>query len=341
MLELRSQSDQNLDIAKLKMARGERYKTRLPVLELVDGSRLEVPVMVLRGAKPGPTFYLGAAFHGDEVNGVEIVAKFARELDLRDLIGTIIVVPAQNPLALQVQHRYFLGHFLRSPLDQSPADPWVSFPGNADGNMASLLAHTLFNELMQHADYMVDVHTPTTGGRYAPFAFLPPGSAGSVVEECEALAGAFGADFVLAADDGVYVQDHSPHVVMARRGAVALGLEVGEGGMLDPSVTERGLRGLRNMFRAIGMIEADAEDFGRRLVIGSMTVVRASRGGLLHRCVGLNDDVKRDQIVATITDLFGEVVEEIRAPHDGPVVRIATFPAVSAGERVVQLGVPR
>ena len=58
---------------------------------------------------------------GDEVNGVEIVAKFARSVDLRDLRGTVIVVPAQNPQALQAQHRYAVGHLLRSPLDQNPA----------------------------------------------------------------------------------------------------------------------------------------------------------------------------------------------------------------------------
>lgn len=72
-----------------------------------------------------------------------------------------------------------------------------------------------------------------------------------------------------------------------------------------------------------------------------MTIVRAGRGGLLHRMVELNQEVAKDEIVATITDVFGEVVEKIRAPHAGPVVRIVTFPIVSAGERVVQLGVPR
>jgi predicted deacylase len=332
------ETDERLEISGLKLARGERHKTRLRILELVDGSMLEVPVMVLRGWKPGPVFYLGAAFHGDEVNGVEIVAKFARSIDLRDLRGTIILVPAQNPQALQCQHRYAVSHLLRSPLDQSPADPWVCFPGECDGHIPSQLAHVLFTELMQHANYFVDVHTPTTGGRYAPFAFLPPRAAGAAVSQATQLAQHFGADFILATDHGVYVQDQSPHVVLAKRGTVALGLEVGEGGLLDPEVTKRGLRGLRNMINAIGMLEGDTEDFGTKIVIGSMKAVRATRGGLLHRRVELNDIVKKGEVVATITDLFGEVVEEIVAPQDGPIVRVATFPAVSAGERVVQLG---
>ena len=57
-------------------------ETRLRTLELADGSWVDLPVIVLRGAQPGPVFYLGAAFHGDEVNGVEIATRFAGEIEL-------------------------------------------------------------------------------------------------------------------------------------------------------------------------------------------------------------------------------------------------------------------
>ena len=73
------------------------------------------------------------------------------QLDARSLRGTLLVVPVQNPLAFQVQHRYFVGHMLRSPMDQNPADPWASFPGDPNGNLAALIAHVLFDQLMRHA----------------------------------------------------------------------------------------------------------------------------------------------------------------------------------------------
>jgi predicted deacylase len=342
MTRLRSESDTKLEILDLKLVRGERTRTRLRVHELADGSWMELPVVILRGAKPGPIFYLGAAFHGDEINGTEVVNCFARTLDLRTLRGTIILVPVQNPLAFQIQHRYAFGHFLKSPMDMSPADPWHCFPGDAHGNMASIHAYVVFEKLLKHADYVIDVHTPTTGGRYAPFAFLPPTRLTNANKEAEDLATAFGADFILSTNEGVYVQEPTPHVMMAKRGAIAMGIEVGEGGRLDEETTVRGVQGLENVFRKIGMIEDDNyHKIGRRMVITSMTIVRASRGGLLHRMVELNQEVAEGQLVATVTDVFGEVVEEIHAPHAGPVVRIVTFPIVAAGERAVQLGVPR
>ena len=337
----RTDGDEGFRLDGIELVRGKRSETRLRVLELADATWLELPVIVLRGAKPGPVFYLGAAFHGDEVNGVDIATRFAGEVNLAQLRGTLIVVPAQNPLALQAQHRYFVGHFLKSPLDQSPADPWVSFPGDADGNIAAQIAHTLFDRLMRHARYLIDIHTPTTGGRYAPFAFLPPPDIGAAAEAAEAMAKIFGADFILSTREGLYVSEQSPHVVLARRGATAMGVELGEGGRLERQVSEQGLRGLRNVLRSVGMLPGAVESFGDGHVIRAMHVVRARRGGLVERRVELTDEVREGDVLATVTNIFGEQTEVIRAPISGPIVRIATFPIVSAGERLIQIGVPR
>ena len=120
---------------------------------------------------------------------------------------------------------------------------------------------------------------------------------------------------------------------MAKSGSVALGLEIGEGGRLEQSVTEQGLRGLRNILRAAGLLGSEQENFGRKLVITDMIPVRAHRGGLMHLHVRLNEDVTKGQVVATITNLFGEVVEEITAPFEGPssgLRRFPSFPPASA-----------
>ncbi len=333
--------DSGLRIEGLSLSRGSRERVRIRVAELPEGTWVEYGVMVIRGAKRGPVLYLGAAFHGDEVAGVEIAGRIASEIDPAQLSGTLIVVPVQNPLAFQVQHRFFLGHMLKSPMDQNPADPWASFPGDPNGNLAALLAHSLYAKLMRHCDYFIDIHTPTTGGRYAPFAFLPPARCGDAVARAEELAMAFGADYVLANDKGMYVGDKNPHTILGERGVPAFGVEIGEGGRVEEEEVLRGVRGIYNVLRELRMLPGDVETFGRRIVIRTMDVVRAGRGGILHLAVELNDPVREGQVVARIVNPFGEVVEEIKARGSGPVVRVATLPIVSTGERVVQLGVIR
>ena len=333
--------DRDLSIEGLALERGTRSHTRFRAAELADGSWVEIAAMVVRGAEPGPVFYLGAAFHGDEIAGTQIVGRVASGIDPAALRGTLIAVPVQNPLAFQVQHRFFVGHMLKSPMDQNPADPWAAFPGDADGNTASIVAHVIFERMMRHAEYMIDVHTPTTGGRYAPFAFLPPTRCGAVVEQAEALARAFGADYILANDKGMYVGDRNPHTVMGERGVPAFGIEIGEGGRIEGEEVAVGVRGIGNVLRKVGMMEGPVEQSGRNLVIRTMDVIRARRAGVLTLHVGLNDEVSPGQRVATIADPFDRPIEEIVSPRGGPVVRIATHPTVSTGERVVQLGVPR
>ncbi|MFO0998580.1 MAG: succinylglutamate desuccinylase/aspartoacylase family protein [Alphaproteobacteria bacterium] len=333
-------SDERLRIEGLTLRRGKRSQTRIRVAEQADGSWVELPVIVLRGSKPGPVFVTSAAVHGDEINGIEIVTRFAGALNLRRLKGTVIVLPVQNPLAVQAQHRYAVSTFLRSPLDQSPADPWAAFPGNPDGNTAARVAHLIYNRFLRHADYLIDIHTPTTGGRYAPFAFLPPPKVGAVSRRCLELAKAFGADFILYTEHGVYVMEESPHVVMARAGKVAFGVEVSEGSHIHPEDTKRAIQGLTNVLIAVGMIPGKVKRLGHRLVIKDQFVIRASRAGLLERHCQLNETVRKGQVLATVRNMFGEVVEEVRSPRAGRVVRVATFPIVSAGERVAQLGVP-
>jgi uncharacterized protein len=333
--------DVKQDFAGLRVDRGQRAQTRVRVAELPDGTWVELPVMVIRGAMPGPIMYIGAAFHGDEVAGVEIVGRLVSQLDAQTLHGTLLVVPVQNPLAFQVQHRYFVGHMLKSPMDQNPADPWASFPGDPNGNLAALIAHVLFEQFMRHAHYMIDIHTPTTGGRYAPFAFLPPTRCGRAVVKAEKLACAFGADYILANDKGMYVGDKNPHTIMAERGVPAFGIEIGEGGRLDEADVAVGLRGLLNVFKQIGMLTGPVDMFGRRTVIRTMEVTRATRGGILHLLAQLNDDVNQGQHIGSVISPFGEVLEEIHSVHSGPVVRVATLPIVSSGERVIQVGVRR
>lgn len=334
-------TDEKLRIEGSEVAPGQRLRTKLRAVELPDGTWVELPLIVVRGVRPGPVMYLGAAIHGDEINPVEIVSTVARDVDVTELAGTLLVVPVQNPLAFQTQHRLPFAHIMKSPMDQSPPDVFHSFPGDPQGNISAVIAHVLFDRLVLQVDYMLDFHTPTTGGKYAPFAFLPPTRCGAVVKESEALAKVFGADFILANDKGMYVGDKNPHVVAAEHGKIAFGIELGEGGVLDPVEVERGVRGLMNVLRAVSMIPGTPVEIGRRYMMRTMTVIRATRGGLLHLRVGLNDDVREGQVMAVVQDVFGDVVEEIRAPHAGPVVRITTFPIVSSTERVVQLGVPR
>src|SRR5579872_4248077 len=148
-----------LDVETLP--RGSKTRHRIRCVELPDGSWVDLPVVVVRGKKPGPTIYIGAGMHGDETTSVAIAANAARDLDENELSGTLIAVPVQSPLAFRIQHRLPMDQFFKSPMDQNTPDVFHAFPGDPKGNLASVIAHVLFAKLMAQAEYVFDVHTPT------------------------------------------------------------------------------------------------------------------------------------------------------------------------------------
>ena len=167
----------SLDVAGICVAPGTRRRHSIELTELADGTRVSIPLDLVNGARPGPRLYLGAAIHGDEVDGVGILFRALAGVDPKRLQGSIVCVPVQHPLSFHADHRLPISQFMKSPLDQAPADAWACFPGTSDGNLAQGLAATLF-EMVKTCGWAIDIHTPTRDGRYVPIAILPHPSHG-------------------------------------------------------------------------------------------------------------------------------------------------------------------
>ena len=50
---------------------GKTVQLELPVVRLYTDTDISMPIHVMRGRKPGPTMFVSAAVHGDELNGIE------------------------------------------------------------------------------------------------------------------------------------------------------------------------------------------------------------------------------------------------------------------------------
>lgn len=327
-------------IAGRTFAQGVRETVEIPVIELADGTWVTFRFVVIRGREAGPVVYLGSGVHGDEVGSIAILAAVARRLSVEDVRGTVILVPVQNPLGFQGQHRIPLGLLLKSPTDQSPHDMYLSYPGDPNGNSTQLMAHVLYSEVISKADLVIDLHTPTVGGRYVPFAFLPPPDLGEVASRARAVARALGVEAILSTTTGIYVNAGTAHVVAAKAGIPALGVEMGEGGRVEYDIVERGVAGILNVLRFVGALRGATEERPVPLGMKEFVQVRAKRGGLLRPSVLLGDHVEVGQPIATIVNPCGELLEDVRSPVAGLFVRATTFPSVCTGERVGQVGVP-
>ena len=322
----------SLSMAGVTVLAGVAVRHALSLVELADGLSITLPLLLVNGARPGPRLYLGAGIHGDEAGGVALLARALANVDPAQLSGSIIGVLVQNPLALHADHRIPIGHYLKSPLDQMPIDPWTCFPGNPGGPLAEVIAHTLFG-LIRQCHWAIDIHTPTRGGRYVPISILPPAALGEAAGRAEELAVAFGSGYVMKTSAGMYVREGILAVEATRAAVPCFTFEIGEGGRLEPDLVAAGTRFVGNALRHLGMLPGAVQRPATTMRLREFVGVRSTRGGLLYTEASLGAMVRSGQRLARIESVYGAEVEAILAPADGLFVRATTLSTVAAGER--------
>ncbi len=90
----------------IEVAPGQTASVDLPVSVLPDHTPVNLRVIVVHGRTEGPTAFVSAAIHGDEVNGVEVARRLLGQKALRGLKGTLLVVPIVNTFGFLNRSRY-------------------------------------------------------------------------------------------------------------------------------------------------------------------------------------------------------------------------------------------
>ncbi len=75
---------------------GTSKEINFNIAKLHTATKIEVPVIVERSKKPGPTILFTAGIHGDEINGVDIVRQIIARKINKPKRGTIICMPILN-----------------------------------------------------------------------------------------------------------------------------------------------------------------------------------------------------------------------------------------------------
>ena len=89
-------SKPELSIGGIHVQPGERQVIDVPVAPMYTHDDLSITVQVVRGQRPGPTLFISAAIHGDEINGVEIIRRLLQHRSLRNIRGTLLAIPIVN-----------------------------------------------------------------------------------------------------------------------------------------------------------------------------------------------------------------------------------------------------
>lgn len=286
----------------------------------IGGLTSPTPVLVINGARPGPTLCLTAAVHGDELNGIEIVRRVMYDIDPKRLNGRILGVPIVNLDGFRRGSRYLSD---RRDLNRH-------FPGSPNGSLASRVAHSLLKEVLSHCNFLVDIHTGSLGRTN-----LPQVRADMRRDEVVEFTKGFGHIVVL----------HSPGSRgMLRPATQALGidtatLEVGESQRLQSKPVDAGVRAINQVLQHLRMYPRLFRLGKPEPVYYESLWVRAPTGGILLNEVRLGAYVAKGQELGAVIDPITNLRTPIRARADGRLIGMAVNQVVMPGFAAYHIGI--
>ena len=145
-------SHQSLEVGGRAVPSGRKVQFRYAVGTTFNDDPIEIPVTVINGTRSGPTSFLTAAVHGDELNGIKIIQEVADHYAPEDIHGALVCLHVLNVPGFLAQQRYI-------PIYDEDLNR--SFPGNSRSTTAKRLANAIYEEFVSKCDFGLDFHTST------------------------------------------------------------------------------------------------------------------------------------------------------------------------------------
>lgn len=286
----------------------------------ISGLSIPTPVLIIKGKNPGPTICLTSAIHGDELNGIEVVRRVMYDIKAEKLSGTLIGVPIVNLQGFQRGSRYLPD---RRDLNRF-------FPGDANGSLASRIAHSLFTEVISHCEFLIDIHTGSLRRTN-----LPQIRADMTNEKIVKFVEGF---------DKIAVVHHKGNPGMLRHAAnaaniVAITMELGESLRIQENQIVAGTYGVNSILNKFKM-------YPRMFIWGDPKPayyeslwLRVESGGILFSEIGIGDNVIEGDVLGVVTDPITNKKMELKSPVSGNIIGMAVNQVVVPGFAAYHIGI--
>jgi len=308
-----------LDLSKIPNNCISRYW--LEIVEDGMGVPMKIPVIIAKGNKTGKVVGLTAAVHGNELNGIPVIQRLFNEIDVAELNGTIVGIPILNtPSYLRKQRRFIDGVDLNHIM-----------PGKEHGTVSQIYAWRIVNKVIKHFDFLLDLHTASNGRINSYYI-----RADMSVETVKKMALLQNAQIIV----------HNPPSDGTLRGTAdelgipAITFEVGNPNLFQKGMIRDGLTGIHNLLGHFGFTDSEVEEISDETILCKKSYwIYCDTGGLLAVHPQVTEIVEKDQVVATLRNVFGDIIKTYKAPEKGVVIGKSVSPVNQAGGRILHLGI--
>lgn len=304
-----------------KVPSGTISKYWLEIVEDGMGVPVHIPIIIAKGKTKGKVIGLTAAIHGNELNGIPVIQRLFKEVDVQKIRGAIVGIPIINvPSFLRRKRRFLDGTDLNHIM-----------PGKENGTVSQVYAWRVVNRIVKYFDYLLDLHT-ASNGRINSY-YIRADMSDEVVRKMALLQNA-------------QIIVHNPPSDGTLRGTAdemdipAITLEVGNPNLFQKGLIRDGLTGIHNLLGFLKITDSEVEEISSDTVICKKSYwIYTDTGGLLTVHPNTNQVIDKGDKIATLRDVFGDIIKEYFAPQNGIVIGKSVNPVNQAGDRILHLGI--
>ncbi len=297
-------------------------------LEVPPGSdeATRIPISVIHGRMDGPVLALIAGTHGYEYPPILALQRVRSDIHPERLSGSLILVHVAN-----------LPSFLGRTIYYSPVDGKNLnrlYPGNPAGTLSERIADVLYRQVIEPADYVVDMHGGDGNEALRPYLYMTVTGDPELDRRSRGLGLAFGLDTIVvqgqwsdAPEDHIYTEWAALGL-----GKPAITTETGSMGSTEERLVNLAERGVWSLLRHLDMIEGEPEPAPAVVWLEEGQVIRSPVAALFQPTVEPGYLVEEGGLLGTLVDFFGDPIQPVTAPFAGVVNYVIGTPPVDEGE---------
>ena len=284
-----------------------------------SGHPLELPVARITGEKPGPTFTVMSGMHAGEYAGILAAQRLITQVKAADLSGALIVIPVISTAA------FMLRNMQLNPYDEREIH--FILPGNPEGTYSDCLVDTLW-EVVKDSNYVIDSHAGEMAQALYPWVPIP--MIGD--EETQRKSYELALGFEVPGIEPRSNRNSIPPLCIAfsEAGIANVWVEVGKQGVPTERDISIHFNGYVASLQTAGMLPGKPARPKQEVLHGERYGVNSTKSGVWHPAVTEGQLVENGQLLGTLTDYFGNVLEEFHAPRRSQVFYYWSSPAINA-----------
>ncbi|MDO6695278.1 M14 family metallopeptidase [Aliiglaciecola sp. 3_MG-2023] len=286
----------------------------------------------MNGKESGPVLLLAAGTHGDEYPSMFALQRLAKELNPKQLKGTLIILHLAN---LDGFHERLLA---LNPKDNKNLNR--EFPGSKQGTHTEQIAELLTREFIRKADFFIDMHSGSANQKLLDHVYSPYIGEPELDAFTFEFAKAIGMKHIIMYGDRPNDPDNSisfPNTAMTR-GKPGLTTEIGHLGLRDEESINYAHTVAKNALYFLNMLSGSPIQTQPATIYRQVNYPKSNFTGFFTPLVTIGDKVSATTPVGEITNYFGDLVQTITAGANGTVLMINETPPIKQGESPVAIG---